>query len=135
LILRGGPGTRHHVAWSDTVVDNEGLGRKKSKICCIYHKPKSFDESSDEESSSDEDSDDSAGDRARPPRHARRHRHHDHDHDHGHEGRSDSSDSAGPGPTVRAGGEGGQTELEEKAEPNAYERQPKYPKGKGKPLD
>jgi len=37
-------------------VDNEGAGRKKSKICCIYHKPKAFDESSSEESdSSDED--------------------------------------------------------------------------------
>ncbi|EDR11047.1 uncharacterized protein LACBIDRAFT_315341 [Laccaria bicolor S238N-H82] len=42
------------VAWGEEVVDNEGCGRKKSKICCIYHKPRRFDESSDE---SDSDSD------------------------------------------------------------------------------
>ena len=61
------------VAWSEEVVDNEGCGRKKSKstpfvhltpesiyliavsvVCCIYHKPRKFDESSDE---SDSDSD------------------------------------------------------------------------------
>ncbi|OIR58669.1 MAG: uncharacterized protein A8A55_0509 [Amphiamblys sp. WSBS2006] len=26
------------VSWSDDVVDNEFLGRKKSKVCCIYRK-------------------------------------------------------------------------------------------------
>jgi len=59
-------------------VDNEGAGKKKSKskshlsksymvylnpsqhfpVCCIYHKPKRFDESSDEDSS-DSDADQS----------------------------------------------------------------------------
>lgn len=67
--------------WTENTVDNEGLGRKKSKskhhplpfglpglfvdlcfadicvirggiVCCIYHKPKAFGESSDESSSS-----------------------------------------------------------------------------------
>ena len=28
------------VKWSEDTVDNEGKGKKKSKICCIYHKPK-----------------------------------------------------------------------------------------------
>jgi len=42
------------------VVDNEGCNKKKSKICCIYHKPRRFDESSDE-SSSESDSDSEAG--------------------------------------------------------------------------
>jgi len=37
-------------------VDNEGAGRKKSKICCIYHKPRAFDESSDESSDESDDS-------------------------------------------------------------------------------
>ncbi|KIJ94587.1 hypothetical protein K443DRAFT_683615 [Laccaria amethystina LaAM-08-1] len=41
------------VAWDEDVVDNEGCGKKKSKICCIYHKPRRFDESSDESSDSD----------------------------------------------------------------------------------
>ncbi|KAG1835124.1 phosphatase inhibitor-domain-containing protein [Suillus variegatus] len=59
LRLRGEPRkTRQRVAWDEDVIDNEGCGKKKSKICCIYHKPRRFDESSEEESSeSDSDSD------------------------------------------------------------------------------
>ncbi|GES97039.1 hypothetical protein RCL_jg5106.t1 [Rhizophagus clarus] len=73
LKLRGdgsGQSSNRKVKWDDTVVDNEGLGRKKLKICCIYHKPRAFGESSDEDSSSS-DSDDSDHD-------------HDHDHKNGH---------------------------------------------------
>jgi protein phosphatase 1 regulatory subunit 11 len=36
------------------VQDNEGLGRKSSKRCCIFHKPRAFGESSSD--SSDDDS-------------------------------------------------------------------------------
>ncbi|KAF9066950.1 phosphatase inhibitor-domain-containing protein [Rhodocollybia butyracea] len=39
---------RKSVLWREDVVDNEGAGKKSSKICCIYHQPKAFDESSDE---------------------------------------------------------------------------------------
>lgn len=39
---------RRHVEWSGDTVDNEHLDKKSSKICCVYHKPKAFDESSDE---------------------------------------------------------------------------------------
>jgi protein phosphatase 1 regulatory subunit 11 len=39
---------RAHITWCDDVVDNEGLGKKSSKSCCVYHKPRAFDESSDE---------------------------------------------------------------------------------------
>ena len=28
------------VTWSEDTVNNEGMGKKKSNICCIYHKPK-----------------------------------------------------------------------------------------------
>jgi protein phosphatase 1 regulatory subunit 11 len=35
LHLRGGLRDRPHVAWGEDVVDNEGLGRKKSKSGCI----------------------------------------------------------------------------------------------------
>ncbi|POW02274.1 hypothetical protein PSTT_12002 [Puccinia striiformis] len=60
LILRAGPiqNSQHRqqrVQWQDNVIDNEGLGRKKSKVCCIYNKPKAFDESSDESDHSDSD--------------------------------------------------------------------------------
>ncbi|CDZ98642.1 Uncharacterized conserved protein [Phaffia rhodozyma] len=40
------------VSWVEGTVDNEHLNRKKSKMCCIYHKPRPFDESSSDESSS-----------------------------------------------------------------------------------
>ncbi|CAB4374819.1 hypothetical protein RhiirA5_358235 [Rhizophagus irregularis] len=73
LKLRGdgdGQSSGRKVKWDDTVVDNEGLGRKKSKICCIYHKPRAFGESSDEDSSRDDSDDSDHG--------------HDHDHKNGH---------------------------------------------------
>ena len=36
------------VKWDEDVVDNETLGRKKSKKCCIFHKRRRFGESSSE---------------------------------------------------------------------------------------
>jgi protein phosphatase 1 regulatory subunit 11 len=53
LTLRGRP----TVTWDENVEDNEGLGRKSSKRCCIFHKQRDFGESSTD--SSDNDSDDS----------------------------------------------------------------------------
>lgn len=51
------------IRWSEDVVDNEGMGKKSSKVCCIYHKPHPVGESSSEsESSSDSDSDSSSDD-------------------------------------------------------------------------
>jgi len=38
--------------WDENVINNEGLGRKSSKRCCIFHKKKEFGES-DTESDSD----------------------------------------------------------------------------------
>jgi protein phosphatase 1 regulatory subunit 11 len=91
LRLRGAPRNGPHVAWDEHVVDNEGLGRKKSKsrwhrsmgggynvmlcsVCCIYHRPRRFDESSDEGSSdSESDSDDDGT--AKPSGRCHRHRH------------------------------------------------------------
>jgi len=32
------------VSWKEGTVDNEGLGRKSSKKCCIFHKEVPFDE-------------------------------------------------------------------------------------------
>ncbi|KAG0000310.1 Type 1 phosphatases regulator ypi1 [Entomortierella chlamydospora] len=56
LTGQSSPGRR--VQWDDDVIDNEHMGKKKSKICCIFKKQKEFGESSDE-SSSDSDSDSS----------------------------------------------------------------------------
>ncbi|KAF9435310.1 Type 1 phosphatases regulator ypi1 [Entomortierella beljakovae] len=58
LELRGESNEGRRVQWDDDVVDNEHMGKKKSKICCIFKRQKEFGESSDE-SSSDSDSDSS----------------------------------------------------------------------------
>ncbi|KAJ1722556.1 Type 1 phosphatases regulator ypi1, partial [Coemansia erecta] len=40
------------VQWAEDTVDNEGLGRKKSKVCCIFRKQRAFGESDSDESDS-----------------------------------------------------------------------------------
>mmetsp|Transcript_11163 Transcript_11163/g.37922 ORF Transcript_11163/g.37922 Transcript_11163/m.37922 type:complete len:142 (-) Transcript_11163:1357-1782(-) len=39
---------RHRVKWSEDVLDNEGMGKRKSNKCCIFHRKKKFGESSSE---------------------------------------------------------------------------------------
>lgn len=46
LTLAAGPTVR----WDESTVDNEGLGRKSSKRCCIFHKHRDFGESSTDSS-------------------------------------------------------------------------------------
>lgn len=46
------------VSWTEDTVDNEGLGKKKSKCCCVYQKPVKNDPEEDN-SSSDSSSDES----------------------------------------------------------------------------
>ncbi|SCZ89914.1 BZ3500_MvSof-1268-A1-R1_Chr1-3g01658 [Microbotryum saponariae] len=140
--LPGGP----RVQWQDDVVDNEMLNRKKSKICCIYHKPKEFDESSSDESGSESASSDGSNDSrvAKPPRQrpARRHHNDDHGHDQDHEGcglnQANTSASASSNmvtaPTAAALNAESSHDTPEVAppEPNAYERLPhRSDKGKG----
>jgi protein phosphatase 1 regulatory subunit 11 len=45
---------RPAVTWDNGVVNNEGLGRKSSKRCCIFHKAREFGESSTESSEDDD---------------------------------------------------------------------------------
>ncbi|KAM8841721.1 E3 ubiquitin-protein ligase PPP1R11 [Spinachia spinachia] len=52
--------TEKKVEWSSDTVDNEHLGRRSSKCCCIYEKPRQFGESSSE-SDGDDDIDDDEG--------------------------------------------------------------------------
>ncbi|CAG4972633.1 unnamed protein product [Colias eurytheme] len=40
--------TRKKVVWTEDTVDNEHMNKKKSKCCCIYEKPRRFDESDTE---------------------------------------------------------------------------------------
>ncbi|KAJ4361313.1 Type 1 phosphatases regulator ypi1 [Ascochyta clinopodiicola] len=119
LRLRAAPDERRHIQWATDVVDNEGMGKKSSKVCCIYHAPReageSSDESSDSSSSSDEDSEvDNSTARPSRKKAPRGHEHGDGDgceHDH-------------------SKGEGGKKSRKQKRapSPNAYEKIPKVKK-------
>lgn len=56
-----GVSLRPRVRWTNDVVDNEHMDKKKSKICCIFHPQREFGESSDESLSSSSDSSDESG--------------------------------------------------------------------------
>ncbi|GAB5585227.1 Type 1 phosphatases regulator ypi1 [Umbelopsis nana] len=105
LRLRGDPSARspRQIQWAENVVDNEHLGRKKSKICCIYHRPRMPGDDSSSDSSSDSDSD--GGDH-----------NHDHDHDCNHNHHNGRGRSNKPKHKVNP----------RDVSPNAYERQPRY---------
>lgn len=122
------------IRWAEDVVDNEGLGRKSSKVCCIYHKPRAVGESSSEEDSSDSDSDSSGGEggsdsaddgaarmaggggkRGRKGKKGKGKRH---EHGHGH------GDDCGHAHH----GEGEGAKRKRRPSPNAYEKMPNYGK-------
>ncbi|KAH6913614.1 type 1 phosphatases regulator YPI1 [Coprinopsis sp. MPI-PUGE-AT-0042] len=100
------------VTWDEDVVDNEGMGKKKSKICCIFHPTREFGESSG--SDSDSDSDDSSCDG------------HNHDRDRAQPSGGSNSNQAQPGPSSKV-----HECCSSDDEKNAYERMPKHKK-KGK---
>ena len=60
------------VSWTDGVIDNEHLGRRSSKSCCIYHRPRRFDESSSDEDSSEDEGE--GGGKGKGPARRRRRR-------------------------------------------------------------
>ena len=69
------------VTWTEDTVNNEGMGKKKSKICCIYHRPKL---SPDDPDTSSCDSCDEKGKNAyERPNHYNRESKHHHDGNHG----------------------------------------------------
>merc|ERR1739838_123545 len=49
---------RKKVSWTNETIDNEHMGKKKSKCCCVYVKPHKFNESSSE---SDDECDNCSG--------------------------------------------------------------------------
>ncbi|KAI9270665.1 phosphatase inhibitor-domain-containing protein [Phascolomyces articulosus] len=107
LRLRGDMSARRPraIQWDESVVDNEHMNKKKSKICCIYHKPRAVGESSSE-SESDSDSSSSSS--------------------------SSDSDSGKHGDHCnhRHSKKKKKRRNPREASPNAYERQPVYNKGK-----
>ncbi|GAA5926371.1 type 1 protein phosphatase-activating protein YPI1 [Sporobolomyces koalae] len=131
LRLRGRALPNQRVQWTEGTVDNEFLNRNKSKICCIYHKPKEFDESSDESTDSDSSIGSADSREPNPHRRARRRPHHHHD-DHD-DGECNHSNESHRGPTTNASSTSETVvELPPKPVPNAYERQPAADKGKRK---
>lgn len=57
------------VRWTDDTVDNEHMNKKKTKICCIFHPQREFDDGSSCEScdsSSDSSSDGSDNESSKP---------------------------------------------------------------------
>jgi len=127
LRLRAEPTEQRHIQWAEDVVDNEGMGKKSSKVCCIYHKPRAADESSDDSSSDDSSSDndsDSEPDNstARPSRKTSGNRgRRPHDHDHG-DCEHDHGDGEGEGKPKQG------RRPRRKPSPNAYEKMPKNKK-------
>ncbi|XP_022089072.1 protein phosphatase 1 regulatory subunit 11-like [Acanthaster planci] len=49
------PKSHKKVNWKNGVIDNEHMGKKKSKCCCIYEKPRMFGESSSSDESGNDD--------------------------------------------------------------------------------
>lgn len=108
---------RRQIQWAESVIDNEGLGRKKSKVCCIYHKPRAVGESSSEEDSSDSDSSSGDSDGARPVGGRKgRKKGHKHDHGDGDDCNHDYDNEDGHR----------SSRSRRKPSPNAYEKMPKY---------
>ncbi len=58
LTLRAAEKDGKKVTWTEETVDNEHLGRKKSKCCCIYVKPRRGIPGDDESSEDERDGDD-----------------------------------------------------------------------------
>ncbi|CEL11401.1 hypothetical protein ASPCAL14503 [Aspergillus calidoustus] len=112
------------IRWSEDVVDNEGMGKKSSKVCCIYHKARPVGESSSESESSDSDSSSSDSDQRTGDAGSKRNCHH---HRHNHQDGAQESPERG-----RAGSghsHDSRKTKRRKPSPNAYEKMPKNTKG------
>lgn len=107
-----GPETRRHIQWAEDVVDNEGMGKKSSKVCCIYHKPHEpghSDSEDDSSSSSGESGSDDGPDLSRAQKA-------------GGKGKGRRKQGHGHGEENDDKGKG----KERRPSPNAYERQPHH---------
>ncbi|KAL7412973.1 phosphatase inhibitor-domain-containing protein [Mrakia frigida] len=110
VIAEGELGTGRGVKWVEGTIDNEGMGRKSSKICCIYHKPRPFDESSSDESSSEEDEPSRKGSGDAGPSSGSKkkvHRKHGHSHGPGEECNDGKGGSSGEVNKLDGGGKAG----------------------------
>lgn len=120
VVLRSQPVlSKKSVGFDESAVDNEGMGKRKSKKCCIYHKPRKFDESSSDEddvSSSDESGKraDGAGPCGSDPRIREGDSGKGHSHDHPHN-RHGGSDELRPSTCVHCAAVASQVSVEDAA--------------------
>lgn len=71
------PKSDKKIQWQEGTVDNENMGKKSSKCCCVYKKPRMFGESSSEEDSDSENEDKCKG----PKNYHKRSKNNKHKHD------------------------------------------------------
>jgi len=103
------------IRWGEDVIDNEGMGKKNSKVCCIYHKSRALDESSSESESESSDTGDSDIDVC----HGSARRQCSHDHVDGHHSHSNKCD---PEPSSHYPRRSKRRKSKRKPSPNAYEK-------------
>ncbi|KOS40084.1 hypothetical protein ACN38_g9074 [Penicillium nordicum] len=111
------------IRWSEDVVDNEGMGKKSSKVCCIYHKARPVGESSSEESSSSSSESDSESEDDRRTARVNRTRH-----THSHNGARDEREhkhTGSCGEDHKSKSKSKSKRSRRKPSPNAYEKMPK----------
>lgn len=123
-------GERPAVRWTDDVIDNEHMNKKKSKICCIFHKNRAFGESSsesDSSSSSDSDSDFEGFGNDKPVL-RKKNLNRDNDSDSGseQENHHEHSENCKHDHAKERRRRRKQKKAARESSPNAYERQPKY---------
>ncbi|KAF5104944.1 hypothetical protein DV451_000105 [Geotrichum candidum] len=107
-------GERPGVRWTDDVIDNEHMNKKKSKICCIFHKTREFDSDSDFEGFGNDNS--APGRRNLSKDEASDSEKEDHEH-----GENCNHNHANERRRRRK-----HKKSARESSPNAYERQPKY---------
>ncbi|KAE8366660.1 type 1 phosphatases regulator ypi1 [Aspergillus caelatus] len=124
-----GRGLHRHIRWSEDVVDNEGMGKKSSKVCCIYHKARPVGESSSESESDSNSSDPDSDNEIDNPRNSLGHssaHHNTENHSHAQESGHDRE----RGRLTRCPNHGNTKLKRRRPSPNAYEKMPKTTKGR-----
>ncbi|PYH88473.1 type 1 phosphatases regulator ypi1 [Aspergillus ellipticus CBS 707.79] len=117
--------TPRRIRWSEDVIDNEGLGKKSSKVCCIYHKSRTLNDSFTDSESSDSGTSDSDTDNDSELDCHRRTGNHRSLDQRNSQTDQDLGDSSGRGRTTYSTNCPGVNTKRRKPSPNAYEKMPK----------
>ncbi|KAJ5160639.1 uncharacterized protein N7482_007643 [Penicillium canariense] len=119
------PSPARRIRWSEDVVDNEGMGKKSSKVCCIYHKARPVGESSSESESSSSSSDSDSDSEVDRRRHRANHSHHLHSRGRRPSGENQADQSSDAASAACCSDSLKPKHKRRKPSPNAYEKMPK----------